>query len=482
MARGPGPFDFAPLSSSPDATDLPEWLRQRLRAAGGSVPFRTYMAWVLHDPDHGAYGSGRLRIGRRGDFVTSPSLGSDFAALLAPQLAAWLAELAAELGLDLAGASERPDADQSKIQSPAQAPGSSPGLPAANVPTGSELNVEPTRPLALVETGPGEGDLALQLALALAQGWPELAACCELVLVEPNGGMAARQRQRLAASPLPCRWCSAEDLAQSPCTGVVLAHEVLDALALERIRWDGRQWRQQRVALSLKADQPECLELIDGDPLEPQAEPALESLGLWPPDPRRGPGWATELHPELAPWLASCAAGISHGRLLVIDYALSAERYYAPQRLDGTLIAYRQQQASGDPLRQPGSWDLTAHLCSDSLVRAARQGGWRLLGQRSQGEALLALGLAERLHGLQTPVAGERLDLATALGRRESLLRLVDPAGLGAFRWFAFSRNGAPPPPAAGKQPASSRSPGQANRPGSQVPGETALPLFLRDP
>ena len=453
MGPGPRPLHFPPLTSRPDETDLPEWLRQRLQAAGGSVPFRTYMAWALHDPDHGAYGSGRLRIGRRGDFVTSPSLGSDFAALLAPQLAEWLAELALDQGLDL--------------ERSARLPAAGSGTP---------------RPLALVETGPGEGELALQLAQALALGWPELAACCELVLVEPNGGMAARQRQLLQSSPLPCRWLSAEVLAQSPCTGVVLAHEVLDALAVERIRWDGRQWRQQRVALSQEAGQPESLELIDGDPLGPEAEPALESLGLWPPDPRRGPGWATELHPELAPWLASCAAGISHGRLLVIDYALSAERYYAPQRLDGTLIAYRQQQASGDPLRQPGHWDLTAHLCSDSLVRAARQGGWRLLGQRSQGEALLALGLAERLHGLQTPVAGERLDLATALGRRESLLRLVDPAGLGAFRWFAFSRNGAPAPAAAGKQPASSRSPGQANRPGSQVPGETALPLFLRDP
>ena len=441
------------MTFRPDESDLPEWLRQRLRAAGGSVPFRTYMAWALHDPDHGAYGSGRLRIGRRGDFVTSPSLGSDFAALLAPQLAEWLAELALEQGLDL--------------ERSASLCGD---------------GCDPPRPLALVETGPGEGELALQLAQALALGWPELAACCELVLVEPNGGMASRQRQLLQSSPLPCRWLSAEVLAQSPCTGVVLAHEVLDALAVERIRWDGRQWCQQRVALSQEAGQPEGLELIDGDPLGPEAEPALESLGLWPPDPRRGPGWATELHPELAPWLASCAAGIAHGRLLVIDYALPAGRYYASQRPGGTLMAYRQQEASGDPLRQPGCWDLTAHLCSESLVLAARQGGWRLLGQRSQGEALLALGLAQRLHGLQTPVAGQRLDLATALGRRESLLRLVDPAGLGAFRWFAFSRNGAPPAPAAGDKPALSPSPGPDNPPGSEPPGESPLPLFLRDP
>ncbi len=470
------------MSSPRDTPDLPAWLRQRLLAAGGSVPFRTYMQWALHDPVHGAYGSGRLRIGRHGDFVTSPSLGSDFAALLAPQLAAWLAELAAELGLD---------------------PGAPCGAPhVAHSPAPQSGHPPAARPLALVETGPGEGELALQLAQALAQGWPQLAALCELVLVDPNGGMAARQRQRLAASPLPCRWCSADDLARSPCSGVVLAHEVLDALAVDRIRWDGQHWRQQRVALIQDADQAEHLELVDGDPLEPQAEPALAALGLWPPDPRRGPGWATELHPQLAPWLASCAAGIARGRLLVIDYALAAERYYAPQRRDGTLLAYRQQEASGDPLRQPGHWDLTAHLCSESLLLAAHQGGWRLLGQRSQGEALLALGLAQRLHGLQTPAAGERLDLAQALGRRESLLRLVDPAGLGAFRWFAFSRAGSPTSASGQATPkvnpetepeaklavdpesnpeatllAAAASPGAGH-----TPGDSPLPLFLQDP
>ena len=62
---------------------MPGWLRQRLQKAGGSVCFSTYMDWVLHDPEWGAYGSGRLRIGPKGDFVTSPSLGGEFAALLA---------------------------------------------------------------------------------------------------------------------------------------------------------------------------------------------------------------------------------------------------------------------------------------------------------------------------------------------------------------------------------------------------------------
>ena len=60
---------------------------------------------------HGAYGAGRLRIGPSGDFATAPSLGPDFAALLAPQLADWLTPLAAAgpgpLALWLPGANSR---------------------------------------------------------------------------------------------------------------------------------------------------------------------------------------------------------------------------------------------------------------------------------------------------------------------------------------------------------------------------------------
>ena len=84
------------------------------------------MDWALHDPVHGAYGAGRLRVGPAGDFATSPSLGSDFAELLLPQLLQWFQQQPAEV------------------------------------------------PLALIETGPGEGHLALQLAQAIAREAPEL--------------------------------------------------------------------------------------------------------------------------------------------------------------------------------------------------------------------------------------------------------------------------------------------------------------------
>jgi SAM-dependent MidA family methyltransferase len=295
-----------------------------------------------------------------------------------------------------------------------------------------------------VEAGPGEGDLALQLAQALACEWPQLAARAELVLVEPNPGMAARQRACLAASPLPCRWLSFEQLAQQPVCGVLIAHEVLDALAVERIVWDGALWRRQRVVLDEGTAAEPSLRLEPGEALEPEMAAQLEPLGLMPPGAQRPPGWCTELHPGLASWMQQAAAGIRAGALLVIDYAHEAWRYYAPQRSNGTLMAYRRQEASTDPLLEPGYWDLTAHLCIESVLAAARPQDWHALGQRRQGEALLALGLAQRLHGLQQH-AGVPLD--ALLSRREALLRLVDPHTLGDFRWLAFQRHGAAPLP-----------------------------------
>jgi SAM-dependent MidA family methyltransferase len=399
--------DPPPPAVVPPSHPAPAWLAERLRRAGGWVSFRTYMEWVLHDPDHGAYGSGRLRIGPRGDFATAPSLSADFAELLAPQLGQWLEHL---------------------------------------------LRPADPAPLALVETGPGEGTLALQLAEALLRDRPDLSGRLELVLIEPNEGMAARQQQLLRACPLPVRWSDFDALARSPRRAVVIAHEVLDALAVERIEWDGRRWRVQGVTLT-----GEGLLLAAGDPLSVEEDERLEELGLAAAAGTRPAGWSTELHPGLEPWLAACGRACAEGFLLVIDYALEARRYYASCRADGTLLAYRGQRMSADPLLEPGQWDLTAHLCLESLERAADCGGWRWLGQRRQGEALLALGLAQRLHGLQHHPASQ--DVGQLLARREAMLRLVDPAGLGEFRWIALERsvsgaNGSPPP----------------------------LPLFLREP
>ena len=173
----------------PMAASCPDWLATHLHQAGGAVPFSRFMDLALNEPEHGYYGSGRARIGAQGDFVTSPSLGSDFAALLAPQILAWLTSMS------------RSDPDQR---------------------------------LSIVEIGPGEGHLARDLVAALRGADPELLARIELVLVEANPGMRRRQQALLQeADDLPLRWSSLDALGSAPVHGVVIAHELLDALPVE---------------------------------------------------------------------------------------------------------------------------------------------------------------------------------------------------------------------------------------------------------
>ena len=55
------------------------WLVQRLEASAGPQSFVAVMDWLLNDPQHGYYGSGQVRFGAEGDFVTAPTQGPVFA-------------------------------------------------------------------------------------------------------------------------------------------------------------------------------------------------------------------------------------------------------------------------------------------------------------------------------------------------------------------------------------------------------------------
>ena len=149
-------------------------------------------------------------------------------------------------------------------------------------------------------------------------------------------------------------------------------------------------------------------------------------------------GWVTEWHCDLPIWFGKLSSILNNGTLLVVDYALESKRYYNAMRKDGTLIAYRNQEANPNILMNAGFSDLTAHLCVESTISYALNNGWKFMGETRQGQALLALGLSKLLFSLQEI---NNNDLSAALNRRESLLRLVDPMGLGEFRWFAFKKD-----------------------------------------
>ncbi len=370
----------------------PPWLQQRLQAAGGAVPFSTYMEWVLQDPEHGYYGSGQAAFGRRGDFVTAASMGPTLATLLLPQVLQCLDALATT-----------------------------------------------TDALSLVEWGPGDGGLSHDLGILLAQARPQWRQRLQLVLVEASPALRQRQTGRLQQQPLSWRHAHPTELAATPIIGVLLVNELLDTLPVERFTRGEDGWRWQWV---------HCphghLDWCPGPPLPAESLALLEAMGIHLTGDAFPVGWSSELALSQRSWCGSAAAALQRGWLWCLDYGHSAQRYYNPQRLDGTLMAYTQQKAVGNPFLQPGQMDLTAHICTDLLRHWAEEAGWEWCGEVSQGQGLLALGLAQHLSRLGQ--AGGP-PLAQRLTQREVLLRLVDPAGLGGFRWLLFHRSCSTPAP-----------------------------------
>ena len=375
----------------------PEWLIDRIINSGGSISFYKYMDLVLNDPENGFYSTGRLNIGKDGDFCTSPSLGNDFARLLAIQVVDWLLDL-----------------EKSGIE--------------------SEL-------FSLVEIGPGEGTLSRDLIEAIYKISPALISKIEIVLVEHNVGL--RKRQEKVVNNLKvvnCRWSSLEELTLNPVAGVVIANEVLDAFPVERLIFRNNKVFRQGVSLKKKKDEY-FLDFVEMKPtyaIEQFLKDSKSLLRIEFPPKDICNGWVTEWHCDIPIWFKKLSKALRYGPLLVVDYALESKRYYNSMRTNGTLISYSNQEANANILKDAGFCDLTAHLCIESTINYAMTNGWKFIGENRQGQALLALGLSKFLYSIQNINSN---DLATALDRRESLLSLVDPVGLGEFRWLAFQRD-----------------------------------------
>ncbi len=374
--------------------ECPDWLAHRFKKLGGSLPFSEYMNLALNDSLNGFYSSGRASIGKNGDFVTSPSLTSDFAELLSIQVKEWF--------------------DQLKV---------------------SKSKLER---LALIDVGPGEGDLSLALIKTLKENAPSLIPHIEFVLVEINQGMKLRQKEKLSSQKdVLVSWKTFEEISINPPIGIVIAHEILDALPVDRIILREGILCQQGVQL-IEYKGKNFLDFVELE-LSPSVRTFLKELsehtGLLIPPRYAQEGWSTELHTELSHWFRAASKVLRKGILLVIDYALPAKSYYNSNRHSGTILTYKDQKTSDKILFEPGQSDITSHLCVDSLILEAEKNGWTKIGSVKQGQALLALGLSERISRLRN---FERKDLSLALMKRESLLRLVDPTGLGGFNWFAF--------------------------------------------
>jgi SAM-dependent MidA family methyltransferase len=302
-------------------------VRKAIDRDGGWLPFDRFMALALYAPGLGYYSGNRRVFGTLptsgSDFVTAPELSPLFGQALARQVAQALAA---------SGSGE------------------------------------------VWEFGAGSGALAAQLLGALGD------QVSRYTIVDLSGSLRERQQTRLAEFAHKLHWA---DVLPDTLQGVIVGNEVLDAMPVQLLHFDGARWFERGVVAADGAfawnDRPSDLR---------------------PPfDGPFAPGTVTEIHPQAEAFITTLAERLTRGAAFFIDYGFPEAEYYHPQRSGGTLMCHRAHRADTDPLVEVGDKDITAHVNFSGIALAAQDAGLDVLGYTTQAHFLMNCGVLDLLQG-----------------------------------------------------------------------------------
>lgn len=347
-------------------------IKHKISEAGDKISFAEYMQLCLYAPGLGYYSAGSHKIGYGGDFTTAPEISPLFSRSLAHQIIDVLRQL-----------------DQADI----------------------------------LEFGAGSGKMAVDILreLDLKQSLPE-----HYYIIEASADLRQRQQQTIhdAIPDLESKvvWL---DSLPSNFNGVILANEVCDAMPVHRLHFksgltyecyivnndDQLQWSDDELSRTELIDKSIEIKSFIGDT-----------------------EYFTEVNLAAQAWLTSLADSLRQGAVFIVDYGYPQAAYYHPQRSNGTLMCYYQQQGHDNPLILPGLQDITAHVDFTSLAQTAVDNGLDVAGFQSQADFLLAAGITELTsfndHDdaflmLQQATEIKRLTLPTEMGETFKVLTLT---------------------------------------------------------
>ena len=169
--------------------------------------------------------------------------------------------------------------------------------------------------------------------------------------------------------------------------GVVVGNEVLDAMPVKLLHFDGAQWFERGVGSDGSASA--------GSTGRPRCARPMHAAFV--------PGTVTEVHPQAEAFVRTLAGTLTRGAIFLIDYGFPEAEFYLPQRHGGTLMCHRAHRADADPLADVGDKDITAHVNFSGIALAGQDAGLQVLGYTSQARFLLNAGLMEHLATADLP-------------------------------------------------------------------------------
>ena len=343
--------------------EMTEHLRQQIQQKG-PISFAQFMDDALYLPRLGYYQK-PCSIGREGDFYTSVSVGSIFGNLLAQQFMQWW--------------QSDPEHGEGVLQ--------------------------------LVEAGAHDGQLAKDILLALGSNVPAAFSRVQYRIVEPLPERERRQRETLLPFADAVSWCKSLSClgtafpADNHAFQVIFSNELLDALPVHRIAWDAKSkcWFEMGVGWSGSAFDwaplkdpslftPKCGTTTLLEKVLREVFPEIDFAMLRDTLPDT---YTVELPLAATRWWREAASQLHRGKLVAFDYGFGAKEGMAPERMAGSIRAFRRHGQVRDVLGDPGAVDITADVNFGALQAVGEENG--LITDMFMSQEEFFCGLIQRL-------------------------------------------------------------------------------------
>ncbi|AFZ46389.1 protein of unknown function DUF185 [Cyanobacterium stanieri PCC 7202] len=348
------------------------------------ITFAEYMEMCLYDQQYGYYNSRAIAIGKEGDFFTSSSISEDFGELLAIQIEQFW-----------------------------------------------QILDKPTQ-FTIVEMGAGEGQLAKIILDYLAINNKDFYSHIQYLIIEKSTILKEKQQQLLPSEKYPLQWAKWDEIPSESIVGCFISNELIDAFPVHRIiKKEGKlqeiyvtvnhgKVTEKYGALSTqKINEYLTINNIDfNSPLYPD-------------------NYQTEINLYAFDILEKIAQTLKQGYVLTVDYGYDSEKYYHPQRYEGTLKCYYQHRHHNNPYVNIGLQDITSHVNFTALEKIGTSFDLEKIDFTQQALFLMALGLGDRLNNL----SDGRILLSKLWQRRNQLHELINPQGLGGFGILLQGKN-----------------------------------------
>ncbi len=317
----------------------------------GPITFEEFMDKALYHPLSGYYTSGRQRVGVEEDYYTAPYATSVMSMIVARQIAQFY---------DLLGKPE---------------------------------------PFHVLEVGAGSGRMADDILESLKIWHKELYERTKYIIVEKTKGMNVQHRDKIdvyeSLNDMDRRRDIAPKVQSFPAglTGCILSNELFDALPVHIVAMKDKLYE---VYVGMEDDHFEEL-------LLPASEELLnhfDFLGIRPAE-----GMWTEVNLKARDMLRAMSDVLKRGYLLTIDYGYTASEYYAPHRINGTLVCYHNHKIDDNPYELVGEKDITSHVDFTSLEKWGREFSLNTVGYVRQRDFILSLGYDDLLMKIKNTVS-----------------------------------------------------------------------------